>query len=180
MDKILIKNLLDQIDKNLNRVVEETKKEISSETLKGNYEFVEKHIKTLRKIDIIQASLKEVNAEYFNTLKHLDSDSPHIERLSKGKKIPQKEYYIPILKILVLLGGSADNKRVLKEVYRMMKDRFSEYDNKNLDNRTESRWENTARWARKNLVDMGYLSNSSSSGIWEITRSGREYLDDHQ
>ena len=177
MDKISLKNTFNLIENNINKVIEETKREVSRETMKGNYDFIEKTLKTLKKIESIKIELKSISTELNGIEQNTTTKHFGKNKLSRGKKVQQKEYYIPILRTIVSLGGAGDSKLVLERVYTMMQDRFSEYDYGKINSRNEVRWYNTARWARKAMVDMGYLSNNSSYGIWEITERGKEFLD---
>lgn len=41
---------------------------------------------------------------------------------------------------------------------------------------TQTRWRNTAQWARNAMVKEGLLSAGSPRGVWEITQAGRRWL----
>ncbi len=96
--------------------------------------------------------------------------------LPKGAKTPEREYYIPILQALVELGGSAKTCVVLDRVYQIMKGTLKPVDHGILPSKRQSRWANTAQWARDKLVRKGLLKPDSPNGIWEITSEGRRWL----
>jgi restriction system protein len=99
------------------------------------------------------------------------------QRLKRGERTPEKEFYIPILKALVELGGSAESNSVLARVGPSLKGILKKVDYDLLNARQDSqRWRITARFARHMLVQEELLRSDSSYGIWEITDAGREYL----
>ncbi|MCS7192255.1 MAG: winged helix-turn-helix domain-containing protein, partial [Armatimonadetes bacterium] len=88
-----------------------------------------------------------------------------------------RAYRVSILEALEQLGGRGSVQEVLKIVYDKMKERFTEDDLKPLPLGNETRWSNTARWERWEMVREGLLRDDSPIGIWEITEKGREYLE---
>lgn len=89
------------------------------------------------------------------------------------KKLHQKAYRLPILEVLLDLGGSAKPKDVLEEVYQKVKNKLREDDNEFTSSGREERWRNTARWERQNMINDGLLKKKK--GIWEISEKGRDY-----
>jgi restriction system protein len=100
--------------------------------------------------------------------------------LSAGQKTPQTEYYLPILRALVEMGGSATASKVTDRVGEMMNDRLNAYDRMQLPKVHEIRWRNTISWVKSDLEGKGYLNANSPHGIWEITPAGRAYLEKNQ
>ena len=101
-------------------------------------------------------------------------------RRRKGQLTPMNEYIRPILESLVELGGSARSELVLCDVYRKMETKLNYYDRQGMEsNLSEPKWRNRAQWCRLNLIrDYGYLRGDSHRGYWDITDSGRRYLED--
>lgn len=100
-------------------------------------------------------------------------------RLHRGVKTPSKDYYRPILQALIDLGGKAKSDDVLKRVEKAMHDRLKPIDYGPLpSNPNETRWKNTAKWARKNMTMMEppLLKPDSLPKIWEITEAGRKFF----
>ncbi len=99
-------------------------------------------------------------------------------KLKKGLRTPEDEFFIPILESLIELGGKAEMKKVLSKVYEKMKPKLNKYDLSSLpSNPKQTRWENTAQWARNTMVNEGLLSPNSPRGIWEITEKGRNFYE---
>lgn len=90
---------------------------------------------------------------------------------------PQKEYRLPILEALVVMGGSGEAKRVLEKVYEKMRDRLTPADHEKVPSGMSTRWRNHAAWARMEMVTKGLLKKGSPKGIWEITAEGRAYYE---
>lgn len=103
-----------------------------------------------------------------------------LKRLPKGEKMPQKEFSIPILKALVGLGGKGRVSDILQILEKMLGIKFRSVDYENTPSGAELRWENTAKWERKNLVIKGLLRSDSHKGIWEITDKGRRFLEENR
>jgi tetrahydromethanopterin S-methyltransferase subunit G len=97
-------------------------------------------------------------------------------KLKKGLRTPKEQFIIPILEAIIELGGRAKVKDVLERVHDKMKGILNEHDYKPLPSKPkEKRWENTAQWARLDMVEKGLLAKDSPRGIWEITDKGRKY-----
>ncbi|MBC7255560.1 MAG: winged helix-turn-helix domain-containing protein [Chloroflexi bacterium] len=92
-----------------------------------------------------------------------------------GRRTPEEFFYRPILSVLVEMGGAGSVREVLNRVYEKVHNHLNDIDRARIPT-GQIRWSNTAMWARKRMVEMGLLSNSSPRGIWEITPKGREYL----
>jgi restriction system protein len=98
-------------------------------------------------------------------------------RLQRGVRTPEIAYYLPILKALNELGGSARINVVLEKVEQSMKNELKAVDNELLRSGSDTlRWRNTAQWARNAMVTEGLLKSTSPRGTWEITEIGRIFL----
>jgi restriction system protein len=104
----------------------------------------------------------------------------NLGRLDIGQKTPLADFYIPILRTLVEMGGRGRVNQVLDRVGKMMEYKLNDYDRMTLKGSHALRWRNTAQWARFDLKEKGYLSANSPNGIWEITPAGRAYLENNQ
>lgn len=93
-------------------------------------------------------------------------------RLPKGQKTPQQAYHRPILEALHELGGSASVREVLKLVEKRVKTLLGPIDYEKLPSGTSVRWQNTAQWARFDLVKEGLLKSNSPPGVWELSDKG--------
>ncbi len=106
------------------------------------------------------------------------NDSPsERSRLTRGQRTSEDAFYLPILKALDEMGGSAHIKDVLARVGQLMKEVLKEVDYQPVSSDGNLlRWRNTAQWARQNMVYKGLLKNNSPRGFWEISEAGRQYL----
>ena len=110
---------------------------------------------------------------------NLGGSTDSVKRPGRGKKTHESAYYLPILRSIEELGGEARANLVLDIIKEKMEKNFTEFDLAPIRSGDEDRWRNTARWARSQLKNKGYLSSDSPIGIWAITEKGREHLRDH-
>lgn len=101
-------------------------------------------------------------------------------RRRKGQLTPMNEYIRPILESLVEMGGSARSGHVLRSVNQKMETKLNDYDLQAKPSQpSEPYWRNRANWCRLVLIrEYGFLRSDSPRGYWEITGSGRRYLED--
>ncbi|HEY6551643.1 MAG TPA: winged helix-turn-helix domain-containing protein [Solirubrobacterales bacterium] len=96
-------------------------------------------------------------------------------RATPGSILPEREYWRPILSVLVERGGSAPASDVIEAVGERLKGSFTPLDLEQLDTGAV-RWRNRTRFARLRMTQQGLLERTSHRGIWEITDDGRTYL----
>lgn len=103
------------------------------------------------------------------------------DRVKRGKGLPQKAYYIPILESLIELGGKGTLKEVEEKVEKKMKKILTPLDYETLSDGKTIRWRNRTEWARNDLVNkFGYLKKDSPWGIWEISEKGQRYYKENK
>jgi Mrr N-terminal domain len=95
----------------------------------------------------------------------------------EGGLLPEREYWLPILQILVEAGGEARSRDVIAALGDRLRSRLMPRDFDVLE-MGEVRWQNRARFARLRMKEQGLVSSASPRGIWEITKEGRRYLDE--
>lgn len=100
------------------------------------------------------------------------------KRHPRGKKLPQKEFRIPLMEVLLELGGSAVVKDIREALAPKIKPRLSE-DDFQLVSTGDERWWNATCWERSDLVKEGLLRNDSPRGRWELSEHGRRYILGH-
>lgn len=169
--------LLEEIE----NVIEELNKEAEEIFKSRNYERVKALIEDATKITEFREKIRNLQREW-QTL--FASKTPKLrkpkketsQRLKKGLRTPEDTFRLPILESLIELGGKAEIRTVLNEVYKKMKHILNEYDRQPLPSGTGIRWQNTAQWARNTMVREGLLHSESERGVWEITEKGIEYL----
>jgi len=99
----------------------------------------------------------------------------NLGRLRKGLRTPEAAYYMPILKALIELGGSAKMQAVLDKVHKAMKPILKDVDHEPLASDPDMpRWRNSAQWARNTMRQEGLLKDDSPHGTWEITPAGKD------
>ena len=104
----------------------------------------------------------------------------HRPRLPRGRRTPQTAFRLPILQVLVELGGRARSRQVLERLQARMRPLLKEVDSQPLrSNAGLPRWRNTVYWARTLLTKEGLLNAQAGYGVWEITEAGRDYLRRH-
>jgi len=94
-----------------------------------------------------------------------------------GKKTRQSttpvwEFYQPILKALVQIGGEARRPDVEPLVFQLMGSRLMPGDLE-MAGGERPHWQNSIRRARKPLIKEGWLSEDGSKGMWRITEKGK-------
>jgi hypothetical protein len=82
------------------------------------------------------------------------------------------QYYAPIVRSLVELGGKASLTDLEAEFLRQMESHLRVGDRSHMAGGRE-RWQMMIRRARKHMFKEGWLSNKSNK-IWEITAAGRQ------
>ncbi len=99
----------------------------------------------------------------------------NLGRLRKGLRTPEAAYYVPILKALIELGGSAKMQAVLDKVHKAMKPTLKDVDHEPLASDPDMpRWRNSAQWARNTMRQEGLIKDDSPHGTWEITQAGKD------
>lgn len=88
----------------------------------------------------------------------------------------QIEIELPLLQVLVDLGGEAKPR----DVYPLVAQRFPQLTSEEVEQRLENypsirKWPNLVQWVRQRLVDAGQI-DGSRRGVWRITSLGRERL----
>ena len=87
----------------------------------------------------------------------------------------QKDVEVPLLEVLVELGGQGKTK----EIYPLVTKKFPEIRDEDLTEALPSggfKWTNRIQWVRLRLIDKGEME-SPSRGIWAITDKGRKRVE---
>lgn len=87
----------------------------------------------------------------------------------------QKDIEVPLLEVLVELGGQGKTK----EIYPLVTKKFPEIKDEDLTEVLPSggfKWINRIQWVRLSLIDKGEM-DSPSRGIWAITDKGRKRVE---
>jgi hypothetical protein len=97
-----------------------------------------------------------------------------------GPFTPVKDYWKPILQVLVELGGRGHRSKVIAMVGEKMKNVLMPADLGRLPKTGHIRWRNRVAWQASQMrsSETGFIKSDSHRGIWEITEEGRKWLDD--
>jgi len=88
--------------------------------------------------------------------------------------LPDDEFELPLLRVLLEMGGAGPTKLVIDRVGELLADRLSEVDRAPLASSKEPRWRNRTQFARLSLVKTGHMVKGSPRGYWELTEAGRK------
>lgn len=127
---------------------------------------------------MIQAQLDRLKAlrRQWGDVVGTGTPTEEAKRAPRGASTPQKDYRVPILRVLDAMGGQGRTADVLDRVGELMEGQLTELDQQMLPSGADIRWRNRAQWARNTMVNEGLLASDSPHGIWEITEKGREVL----
>ena len=98
------------------------------------------------------------------------------KRIASQSLLTLKEYPHPILKSLDRHGGTAERKKVLRDVFGELESKLNPDDLEKLNGRPP-RWQVRAEVVRSHLAKDG-LGESAGRGMWRITSEGRRQLTD--
>lgn len=152
----------------------------------GDTTHVRKAADRVEKIQILLLEIRELREHWEQILTDVLQDPelpipPQLpqQRTPPGQKTPQKQYRLPILHVLVEMGGKAHTGRILDRVGELMAGILNDLDRERLPKGRDIRWRNSAMWERLDMVNDGLLKDQSPNGIWEITDAGKHYLENH-
>ncbi len=91
---------------------------------------------------------------------------------NRQSRTPVWEFYQPILKALVQVGGEARRPEIEPVVFQLMEGRLQPGDLE-VAGGGRPHWQNSVRRARKPLIREGWLSEDGSKGLWRITEKGK-------
>jgi Mrr N-terminal domain len=100
---------------------------------------------------------------------------PQIDR----RNTQEDEFRLPIVKVLVELGGSSKCRFVVPRVGEKLSHRLTAADRGNIES-GPIRWVNRAHRARKRMVDAGILEPTANVpyGVWKLTAKGWKAWED--
>lgn len=93
----------------------------------------------------------------------------------RGNKTPQRDFRIPLMKVLLELGGSAEVQDIRKKMLPVVKDRLTQDDYEPVST-GEERWWNAICWERSDIVKEGLFRDDSPRGVWELSDKGRAFI----
>lgn len=93
----------------------------------------------------------------------------------RGNKTPQRDFRLPLMKVVLELGGWAEVKDIRGKLLPVMKSRLSKDDFEPVST-GEERWWNATCWERSELVKEGLFRDDSPRGAWELSDEGIKQL----
>lgn len=133
---------------------------------KGKYEVAEQFIVRGKEIQVFQLELGVLR----NKWRALKSGNSAIGK--KSEVTPLWQYYQPILKALVELGGKGTREDISPHVEKLMRPNFLPRDTDKMSGGRQ-RWSIMIRRARKHLTTEGWLEVGGGKN-WSITPEGRK------
>ena len=100
-------------------------------------------------------------------------------RAQRGSLLPEAEYVRPLLEALFELDGSAPTSEVVRRVGRKLDTKLTDAD-RQLIKSGDVRWKNRLQFVRLGLIKQGLMMKNSPRGIWEISESGKQYLNEYK
>lgn len=125
-----------------------------------------------RKIAAINTLLETVDTEDDTELEQEEADSEFFT--------PVEKYWVPILQVLVKMGGHGRRRKVVDAVGNVMAGILTPADRACLPKTGWIRWRNRVAWQISNMRGRGLIRKDAPRGIWEITDEGRRWLDDNK
>ena len=182
-------SIFQSLHKLVNTNIDTIQKTATQYLERQDFERAKRVISILEKLKTIKTAIEFVTKEWnslqdqissFTESNKMPQTSPTRRssdgRIRHGLRTPVKDFFIPIFRALVQLGGRAEVDEVLKKVEHLMKDVLTDLDYKRLPKNPDLRWRNTAQWARFLMVKQDLLKADSPRGIWEISEKGRRFL----
>lgn len=121
--------------------------------------------------DVVRAAL-----DALEKMKGMKAAPPKPKKTRRrGNKTPQRDFRLPLMKVLLDMGGSAEVQDIRKRLLPAVKDRLTEDDYEPVST-GEERWWNAACWERSDLVKEGLFREGSPRGVWELSEEGRAFI----
>ena len=166
------KRAVSQALRSARRALKQTIKEINQTAAdlakKGDYERAEAAMTKGRELMCIREEIAGVEQKW----KQICGSGKAQNEASGGVSLAAWQYYSPIVRSLVALGGKASLSDLEAEFLRQMEPHLRVGDRSRMAGGQE-RWQVMIRRARKHMFKESWLS-SGSSKLWEITAAGRQ------
>jgi hypothetical protein len=91
--------------------------------------------------------------------------------------LPENRYEVPLLRALVNAGGRAPYRELVDAVGEELKDELMPADREKL-NSGSIRWQSRLQFVRLRLIERGLLARDTPRGVWGITDTGRQALEE--
>jgi hypothetical protein len=159
------------VRKALKQTIKEINQAAADLAKKGAYERAEEAMTKGREL----VSFREEIAAVEQKWKQVSGSGKTQGKATNDVSLTAWQYYAPIMRCLVTLGGKASLSALEAEFLRLMGPHLRVGDHSHMAGGRE-RWQVMIRRAHKHMVKEGWLSNRSSK-LWEITAAGRQAAD---
>lgn len=156
---------LKDLSKKLTECMTEIHQRAAQVMSKGHFEKAEAIIGTAKQLQGFESHVDELKLQW-RELKRGNN-----EPRRSSQTTPLWAYYLPILRVLMELGGEATRAEIESEVDSLMRPEFLPGDTDKM--RHCLRWQLMTRRARKHLVNEGWLEPGRSK-LWRITPQGKK------
>jgi restriction system protein len=154
---------------------------------KGDYDTAQSVIDFAKRLTAFRAKVDSLGKEWTELEDLRDKASAEVQQIvskrffgrkGSGEITPQEDYCLPLLTVLVEMGGKGKTKDVLDKLGMKMKGILKPKDYEpHESNAKQIRWRNTAQWARNTMANEdGRMKSDSPNGLWEISEKGRAWL----
>jgi len=154
--------------KALKQTVKEINQAAADLARKGKYERAEALIFKARELLRFREELVALEKNW----KQVGKQGSGINQASAEMLLTAWQYYAPIARSLITIGGRASLNDLEREFFRQMGGQLRAGDRSRLSNGRE-RWQVMIRRARKHMTKEGWLAGGGTK-LWEITASGRK------
>lgn len=152
----------------LKQAVKEVNHAAADLAKKGKYEHAEAVMSKGRELLRFREEVVGLEKKW----KQVCKQAPGVGKTAGEISLTAWQYYPPITRCLIALGGKASLKELEDEFLKQMEGHLQTGDHAPSSNGRE-RWQVMIRRARKHMVQEGWLS-AGSTKFWEITASGRK------
>ena len=142
-------------------------REAAKATAKGNYAAAEELVGRGRRVKEFLGSVEALKAAW----RVLEKERPSAPGKTTASRLPQWEYYQPVLQALVELGGEARKGQIEGAVERLLSSRLQAGD-RDLLSGGRARWQVMVHRARRHMRAEGWIEDSGGP-VWRITGEGR-------
>lgn len=154
---------------------------------KGDYDTAQSVIDFAKRLTAFRSKVDALGKEWAELEDLRDKASAEVQQIvskrffgrkSSGEITPQEDFCLPLLSVLVEMGGKGKTKDVLDKLGVKMKGTLKPKDYEpHESNAKQIRWRNTAQWARNTMANEdGRMKDNSPNGTWEISDKGRAWL----
>jgi len=128
--------------------------------------------------DVVRLALDALEASTSRRSPATAADFPGprtVRRRKKDDRTPQRQFRLPLLRVLRLMGGAGAVADVRGRLEREIGDSLLPVDRERVST-GDPRWWNAVCWERADLVREGLLEKASRRGVWALSVAGRRHL----